>query len=472
MRKTGSTLEPSEPLLCAWAATEMLSPTRLSDHTRPLLVFAMLGCAFALRPQEVGPKPGEAWLHIPEQNAKVRPNGSLALSSDKISYLQIHIYASTGQVSYGSIHVKINTEAANPLMTVAGTADGILCKLDLKLRSGFEIAPGRNSVEIEFADHRQRTHYASYLLMAPEGNEVQRHPPPAAAPARHTGTKYAVVIGISKYQHQGAGLTNLRYADRDGQDFLAFLKSPLGGGFRKENIQALFNEEATTENIRTALFTFLAKPGKEDTVVLYIASHGDKDPNDERNLYLLTYDTDPQNMGGTGFPMWELQEVFQRVLKSDRVITFADSCHSFGISGQRTDLSLKDNNLINQYFAKSASTPERAVITASDISEESQENERWGGGHGVFTYYLLKGLHGAADANHDGTVTTGELFNYVRRQVMTDTARTQNPRAITGSAENIPLSGPLVRSEAASLVPLPRMQILLRKLTAQLELLQ
>ncbi|HEX8882748.1 MAG TPA: hypothetical protein VF749_22055, partial [Candidatus Acidoferrum sp.] len=91
---------------------------------------------------------------------------------------------------------------------------------------------------------------------------------------------------------------------------------------------------------------------------------------------------------------------------------------------------------------------------------------------GVFTYYLLKGLHGAADANHDGTVTTGELFNYVRRQVMTDTARTQNPRAITGSAENIPLSGPLVRSEAASLVPLPRMQILLRKLTAQLELLQ
>jgi uncharacterized caspase-like protein len=137
-------------------------------------------------------------------------------------------------------------------------------------------------------------------------------------------------------------------------------------------------------------------------------------------------------------------------LKARRVITFTDSCHSFGISGERAHVSTKENNLINQYFTKAASAGERAVITASDISETSDEDERWGGGHGVFTYFLLQGLQGAADSNHDGTVTTGELFAYLSAQVRKATGNAQHPKSIPGSAENIPLSGPLVRSQTTA----------------------
>jgi len=386
------------------------------------------------------------WLDIPEQQIHVGPNRSAVLSPKEISYLKIHIYASSSQVNYGSIHTKINAEAANVIMTVSGTSEGILCNLDLKRRPGFEIKPGRGSVEIEFTDSHQRIHYASYLLQVPESAEVQNPPLSKVAPARTTGDKYAIVVGISKYQHQGAGLSNLKYADRDAQDFLAFLESPAGGGFRKENIRALFNEDATVQSLRTALYTFLTKPGETDTVILFFAGHGDEDPNDNRNLYLLTYDTDPDNMGGTAFLMSDLQDVFLRVLKARRVITFTDSCHSFGISGERAHVSTKENNLINQYFVKAASAGERAVITASDISETSGEDERWGGGHGVFTYFLLQGLQGAADSNHDGTVTTGELFAYLSTQVRKATGNAQHPKALPGLAENIPLSGPLVRS--------------------------
>jgi hypothetical protein len=406
-----------------------------------LLTFALGGLA-----QETGSRPGEIWLDIPEQQIHVEANGSAVLAPKEISYLQIRIYASSSQVNYGSIHAKINAEAANVIMTVSGTSDGILCNLDLKRRPGFEIKPGRGSVEIEFTDAHQRIHYASYLLQVPESTGVQNPALPKVAPVRITGDKYAIVVGISKYQHQGAGLRNLKYADRDAQDFLAFLESPAGGGFRKENIRALFNEEATVQSLRTALYTFLTKPGETDTVILFFAGHGDEDPNDNRNLYLLTYDTDPDNMGGTAFPMWELQEVFLRVVKARRVITFTDSCHSFGISGERAHVSTKENNLINQYLTKAASSGERAVITASDISETSGEDERWGGGHGVFSYFLLQGLQGAADSNHDGTVTTGELFAYLSAQVRKATGNAQHPKAVPGSAENVPLSGPLVRS--------------------------
>jgi uncharacterized caspase-like protein len=386
------------------------------------------------------------WLEIPEQQIHVGPNGSAVLSPKEISNLKIHIYASSSQVNYGSIHAKINAEAANVIMTVSGTSEGILCNLALKRWPGFEIKPGRGSVEIEFTDSHQRVHYASYLLQVPESAEVQNPPLSKVVPVRTTGEKYAIVVGISKYQHQGAGLSNLKYADRDAQDFLAFLESPAGGSFRKENIRALFNEDATVQSLRTALYTFLTKPGETDTVILFFAGHGDEDPNDNRNLYLLTYDTDPDNMGGTAFLMSDLQNVFLRVLKARRVITFTDSCHSFGISGERAHVSTKENNLINQYFMKAASVGERAVITASDISETSGEDERWGGGHGVFTYFLLQGLQGAADSNHDGTVTTGELFAYLSTQVRKATGNAQHPKALPGLAENIPLSGPLVRS--------------------------
>ena len=38
-------------------------------------------------------------------------------------------------------------------------------------------------------------------------------------------------------------------------------------------------------------------------------------------------------------------------------------------------------------------------------------------GHGVFTYYLVRGLRGAADLNRDGIVTLQELYEYVEQQV-------------------------------------------------------
>jgi caspase domain-containing protein len=392
-------------------------------------------------------KPPEVWLEIPELQSRVEANSFVTLPRGHVSYLQLHINKQPGEVSYGSIHTKINTEAANTIMAIRSTAEGFVCNLDLSHRGGFEIAPGRNSVEVEYSDPYQRVHYASFLLQVPlpsEGNlfgSFKARPKPSAAPPEKlSGEKYAVIVGISKYQNAGAGLTNLRYADRDARAVRDFLETPAGGGFRAENIVALFNEDATSQNLRTALFTFLTKPGPQDLVVIYFAGHGAPDPNDSRNLYLLTYDTKPDDMGGTAFPMWQLQDVFGRVLKAKHVISFNDSCHSYGISGQRLG-AVRQNNLVNQYVQHYASQSERAVITASDVSELSEESEKWGGGHGVFTYYLLQGLQGEADSNKDGTVTAGELFTYLSERVSKATDGQQNPQAIPGLARNLPLSG-------------------------------
>ena len=100
------------------------------------------------------------------------------------------------------------------------------------------------------------------------------------------------------------------------------------------------------------------------------------------------------------------------------------------------------------------SAPTRILATANAPpftanNKLYRRDERWGGGHGVFKYFLLKGLQGEADSNHDGTVTTGDLFAYVSEQVRKATSKRQNPKHVPNSAENIPLSGPLVRSQVS-----------------------
>lgn len=128
-----------------------------------------------------------------------------------------------------------------------------------------------------------------------------------------------------------------------------------------------------------------------------------------------------------------------RVAKSrERAV---DACHSYGFSGVRTGPGAKRaNNLVNQYLQHYASKGQRAVITASDISESSFEDVKWGDGHGVFTYFLLQGLKGAADLNHDGTVTAGELFAYLKQSVPQATAGKQNPRALVGISSGLTVS--------------------------------
>jgi uncharacterized caspase-like protein len=53
------------------------------------------------------------------------------------------------------------------------------------------------------------------------------------------------------------------------------------------------------------------------------------------------------------------------------------------------------------------------IINASDDKQFSQESEKWGGGHGVFTYFLLQCLTGEADYNKDNTVRLRELIPYL-----------------------------------------------------------
>ena len=218
-------------------------------------------------------------------------------------------------------------------------------------------------------------------------------------------------------------------ADRDAEAFYRFLQTPQGGGFARDHMVFLKNKEATLQNIRDALFVFLKQAIEEDLVILYFAGHGAPEPDKPENLYLLTYDTDPERIASTAFPMWDIETALDRHINSRRVVFFTDACHSAGVAG---GVALRarsaGDNLINRYLGQLAASGEgRAIFTASEAGEFSQESEKWGGGHGVFTHYLLEGLRGAADMNDDGIVTLGEIMDYVDENVRRDTNSAQHP---------------------------------------------
>jgi hypothetical protein len=260
----------------------------------------------------------------------------------------------------------------------------------------------------------------------------------AGATTQLHGRKYALVIGISRYKNNLRGIPNLEYADVDARSMYAFLQQPAAGGFAREDMLFLANEEATIANIRHALTSFIARAAEDDLLLIFFAGHGGPDPSAPQNLYVIAYDTNVAEMPETALAMSDLRKYIERNLRSQRVVLLLDTCHSAGLSDGTRGLG---NNLANLYLEKLLYQEKgRAIITSSDVNEPSHESERWGKGHGVFTYYLLQGLKGSADTNQDRLVTVGELFRYVRQKVRLDTQFLQNPRMLIGDNENLALA--------------------------------
>jgi uncharacterized caspase-like protein len=245
--------------------------------------------------------------------------------------------------------------------------------------------------------------------------------------AEPAGKTWALLIGISEYRKLPHDLW-LQYPDADAKAFEAFLASPRGGSVPAGQMLLLTNAQATTAAIREAFRSFLKdKPGRNDTVYVLIAGHGTVDAS---GAYILTSDSDPENLAGTALPMAELHTVVEQGLtKAGRVILLADVCRAATIAGQKTA------SLGGVVEKLGEAQGEMLGLMAARPKELSNEGPDFGGGHGAFTWSVLRGLSGAADADHDGFVTAGELIDFVSADVKKLTSDRQHPRDF-GNIEN------------------------------------
>jgi len=260
--------------------------------------------------------------------------------------------------------------------------------------------------------------------------------------------RYAVVVGISDYKD--TRIPDLKYADADAQSFYDFITSPIGGNFNKENVLLLKNEQATLKNVKLAITNFLKKAIDTDFVVIFMACHGESEPDRPNNIYLLMHDSELDSLSATAYHMENVNTDMKRYISAKRLIFFADACHSAGLTEGSVG-TRGFSNTVNIALSELKSTREGwGIVSASRAGEVSMESSQWGGGHGAFTHYLLEGMKGKADVegNKNGIVTLAESFDFLDDKVKRATQNAQHPDTAGNFDNNIPLGFPGIEISA------------------------
>ena len=172
--------------------------------------------------------------------------------------------------------------------------------------------------------------------------------------------------------------------------------------------------------------------GKTDVYVFY-SGHG-YPSQDGKGLYFLPFNVDKQYLDRTSVKQQELVVALQAV-KAKSVTMFIDACYSGqSRNGETLVAGLKPIALKTEEMAY---PPEFTVITASAFDQLSSASADLK--HGIFSFYLMKGMEGDADQNKDGKITVAEIQEYltdmVGRQAM-GMNRKQQPQ-LFGDADRV-----------------------------------
>jgi uncharacterized caspase-like protein len=224
---------------------------------------------------------------------------------------------------------------------------------------------------------------------------------------------FAIVVGIEKYSND---LPDAQFAEHDAA---AMKEHLLALGYPERNIKFLTGSRAVRSSLEAYLEDWLPRNVKDDSrVFFYFSGHG-APAAESGQAYLVPWDGNPNFLDKTGYPLRKLYGDLN-ALKAKRVIVALDSC--FSGAGGRSLLPEGSRPLVNNVEMSLASGGKILLFAAASPKEiTSTLTEQ---GHGIFTYYFLKGLDGAAkDAS--GIITPRGLFDYLKPKVQ-DAASRQN----------------------------------------------
>ncbi len=237
---------------------------------------------------------------------------------------------------------------------------------------------------------------------------------PDASPNRNA---LAISIGIERYR----SLPLAAYADNDARRFAEYARRALG--VPSDRIYLAVNEDATLGELRKVFDPsgWLDRRATEDSdIYVFFSGHGFRNPEIEHQGYLIPYEAEPL-YAGMNYPLEALYEALGR-LKARTVTVFIDACFSgfsrgrdFLLGGSRGPMAFDIRTTLEGTELR---YPHVLVFTAADNLQFGASTEQ--GQHGLFTYYLLRGLRGEADdtsGDGDRVVTAEELFRYISTRV-------------------------------------------------------
>ena len=256
---------------------------------------------------------------------------------------------------------------------------------------------------------------------------------PSKIESQSSNSKVALIIGIENY----SDIVKASYAKADAQYFKEYASKGLG--VENKNIKLLLDEEATFIKINKVLKKWLVskiKPNKTE-LIIYYAGHG-LASKDGKELYLLPQDGDPDLLSISSISRTNLFSEIKD-LNPKSVTIFLDACYSG--SSRDNEILLADARPVRIVADEQESVPDNfTIFTASKLDQISSGLKE--ANHGIFSYYLMKGLEGKADSNNDKKITNGELLAYMDvnvSQKASELGRQQNP-SLSGDPNKVLMS--------------------------------
>ena len=253
---------------------------------------------------------------------------------------------------------------------------------------------------------------------------------PLEIKAKFEKNKVALIIGIESYDKTSKAL----YANRDAKFFYEYAKKAFG--IEDSNIKRLLDNDAGLVNTYSTIATWLPGKIEEDKtdLIIFFAGHG-LASNDGKELYLLAKDSDANLLARTALSRTEIFDMIKK-LKPKSTTIFFDACYT-GFSRENETL-LVSARPVRIVADDQKNIPDNfTIFSASKLQQISSGLKE--AKHGIFSYYLMKGLEGKADINNDKKITNGELLAYMDKNVSrkaSEQGRQQNPELL-GDKEKI-----------------------------------
>lgn len=229
-------------------------------------------------------------------------------------------------------------------------------------------------------------------------------------PSRRVKTNanaYAIVIGIEQYRQK---LPRADYATHDARIVTDYLTKVLG--YPEENVVTLLNEHASNVDLAKYFEKWLPNNVETgSTVFVYFSGHGAPDLK-SGGAYLVPYDGDPSFIAETGYSLKRMYDALGK-LPAKEIVVALDSC--FSGAGGRSVLAKGARPLVMNLGNIPVTTRNMTIMTAASGDQISSTYEEKG--HGLFTYFMLKGIKDEDVLKKDGSIAIHSLFSYLKPQV-------------------------------------------------------
>jgi WD40 repeat protein/uncharacterized caspase-like protein len=229
---------------------------------------------------------------------------------------------------------------------------------------------------------------------------------------------WLLLVGVNQYQDPE--LPSLQYSALDCQGLgEALIEATATFPAREVIIHHDFaDDRPKLVTVRASLEKILASAQHDDTILFYFSGHGILEETTQQ-VYLCLGDTQKNHLTETGLP---LQNILQRLgnCQASQQLIWLDACHSGGmtlrgITNNRVVVPNPTKQLVKALRLQAQQSKGFYALLSCDRSQQSWEFPELG--HGVFTYYLMRGLLGeAADAR--GVIEADSLYQYVYYQTL------------------------------------------------------